>query len=278
MLVFAATIGCAWYLTKLLWGEKIAKYSLFLLIPLWLLGSFMSLTDDSKGIFNVGVLLSVIFAVAYVAVNILAFIIGMMLPAPKPPPPRVFTEEEIARAQEFFLRCEEHYKSFTMQDEPEFDDIKLIAELINAKKLHCKDGTVLTSSILEKLLTFREVTDYCLQNNMNPKDKDDREAAEVLVDLTRDDDVEYDDSDDWDDYDEPSPRRSSSRSRETKEYGSYVIQYRRHGSWIDGPGSNDERTAESMFDRFISNDPRGSDRCRLVYKVNGRVQQVLSTN
>jgi hypothetical protein len=67
-------------------------------------------------------------------------------------------------------------------------------------------------------------------------------------------------------------------SHSSDDYGSYVIQYRRHGSWIDGPGSNDERIAESMFDNFIANDPRGENRCRLVYKVNGRVDQVLSVN
>lgn len=65
-------------------------------------------------------------------------------------------------------------------------------------------------------------------------------------------------------------------------YGSddeeYVIQYRRGSSWIDGPASNDERVAESMFDQFLNNDPRSSNRCRLVHKVNGRVQSVLSTN
>jgi hypothetical protein len=71
--------------------------------------------------------------------------------------------------------------------------------------------------------------------------------------------------------------RKSSRSSDDS-YGNYVIQYRRHGSWIDGPGSNSESIAESMFDNFVANDPRGENRCRLVYKVNGRVQQVLSTN
>jgi hypothetical protein len=67
-------------------------------------------------------------------------------------------------------------------------------------------------------------------------------------------------------------------SHSSDDYGSYVIQYRRHGSWIDGPGSNNERVAESMFDNFVANDPRGENRCRLVYKVNGRVEQVVSTN
>jgi len=65
-------------------------------------------------------------------------------------------------------------------------------------------------------------------------------------------------------------------------YGSddeeYVIQYRRGSTWIDGPGSNDERVAESMFDQFLDNDPRAENRCRLVHKVDGRVQSVLSTN
>lgn len=70
----------------------------------------------------------------------------------------------------------------------------------------------------------------------------------------------------------------STDSLETKEYGNYVIQYRRGGSWIDGPRSNDERTAESMFDQFLNNDPRSENRCRLVYKVNGRVKSVLGSN
>lgn len=70
--------------------------------------------------------------------------------------------------------------------------------------------------------------------------------------------------------------RSSGSSKQ--EYGNYVIQYRRGGSWIDGPGSNDERTAESMFDQFLNNDPRAENRCRLVYKVNGRVKSVLGSN
>jgi|688.fasta_scaffold1208796_1 hypothetical protein len=73
---------------------------------------------------------------------------------------------------------------------------------------------------------------------------------------------------------------SSSRSSRSDddEYGNYVIQYRRHGSWIDGPGSNNESVAESMFDNFLSSDSRSENRCRLVYKVNGRVKRVLSTN
>lgn len=77
-------------------------------------------------------------------------------------------------------------------------------------------------------------------------------------------------------------KSSGSGSYRRSSYGSdseeYVIQYRRGSTWIDGPGSNDERVAESMFDQFLDNDPRSSNRCRLVHKVNGRVQSVLSTN
>ena len=69
-----------------------------------------------------------------------------------------------------------------------------------------------------------------------------------------------------------------SGSSSSSSYGEYVIQYRSGSTWIDGPGSNNERVAESMFDQFLENDPRGSKRCRLVYKVDGRVQSVLSTN
>ena len=75
-------------------------------------------------------------------------------------------------------------------------------------------------------------------------------------------------------------RNKSDRSR--GEYdsdgGKYVIQYRSGSTWIDGPGSNDEWVAESMFDRFLETDPRGNRRCRLVKKRNGRVVSVLSTN
>lgn len=80
-----------------------------------------------------------------------------------------------------------------------------------------------------------------------------------------------------------SSKSSGSKSFSRSRYSSYsdeeyVIQYRRGSSWIDGPGSNDERVAESMFDQFLDNDPRSFNRCRLVHKINGRVQSVLSTN
>jgi hypothetical protein len=67
-------------------------------------------------------------------------------------------------------------------------------------------------------------------------------------------------------------------SNDHDDSGDFRIQYRRHGTWIDGPGSNSERVAETMFDNFVANDPRGENRCRLVRKVNGRVDRVLSTN
>lgn len=74
-------------------------------------------------------------------------------------------------------------------------------------------------------------------------------------------------------------KRSSSRYDHNDDGGNYVIQYRSRGTgWIDGPGSNSERIAESMFDSFLENDPRGSKRCRLVEKKNGRVVSVISTN
>ena len=72
--------------------------------------------------------------------------------------------------------------------------------------------------------------------------------------------------------------RSEHSNYDENNYGKYVIQYRSGGSWVDGPGSNNERIAESMFDSFCENDPRASKRCRLVYKVSGHVKSVLSTN
>lgn len=58
----------------------------------------------------------------------------------------------------------------------------------------------------------------------------------------------------------------------------YIIQYRRNGSWINGPSSNSESVAESMFDRFLQNDPRSNNKCRLVKKVHGKVVFILMSN
>ena len=75
-----------------------------------------------------------------------------------------------------------------------------------------------------------------------------------------------------------SGSKSSDSDYDEDDYGKYVIQYRSGSTWVDGPGSNNERTADNMFDSFLENDPRASKRCRLVYKVNGRVRSVISTN
>ena len=70
---------------------------------------------------------------------------------------------------------------------------------------------------------------------------------------------------------------SSGFSSSASEYGSYVIQYRKSGSWWDLNGSNDEAQAERMFDQFVQNDPRASStRCRLVRKVDGKVVRVVA--
>ena len=178
---------------------------------------------------------------------------------------------------EFFKKF---YKSFKSNEPTFLIDKECLADMIENEELKYISGKVVTLDSLENHIRFREITEICLREEYNPRKKEDRELAEALLDLEEDDEEE-DSSDDWDDYSEPSSSSSRvSRSSEREEYGSYVIQYRDSvgGSWIDGPGSNDERIAESMFDRFIRNDPRGDRRCRLVYKVNGRVKSVLSTN
>lgn len=174
MIIFIITLTLAWWLTKIFWGDKVGKYSLFLYVPLGLFGAFLSLSDESSSeLFSLGFALSLIFAFFFVVINVLAFVIIAL------------------RNMDWSNPA--HQRAF-------------LQGLFGA---FSKGG-------------------------------------------------------------------SSSYSSDS--YGSYVIQYRRHGSWIDGPGSNDERVAESMFDNFIASDPRGENRCRLVYKVNGRVEQVLSTN
>lgn len=190
-------------------------------------------------------------------------------------PERVYTEEEKAQAQKDFLKVEKYYKSFKEGDEPLSDYVACIGKMITAGELKSASGKVVTESYLENLITFREITDKCFEEGLNPRSKEDREAAEAFLDLENDEDYEYDYEEE---YDYSSGSSSSRSSKPKQEYGSYVIQYRSGSTWIDGPGSNDERVAESMFDRFLESDPRGSKRCRLVYKVNGRVQSVLSTN
>ncbi len=173
MFFFYLTLFVSWWLTKVFWGEKAAKYSLFAIVPIAMICAPALWSDDSgRGILSLGFALSLIYAFVFVAINMLCIIIKTIV-------------------------------SGDWKD-PEFQ-----------------------RAFLEGLINRRG--------------------------------------------------GSSSRSYDD-EYGSYVIQYRSGSAWIDGPGSNDERVAESMFDRFLENDPRGSKRCRLVYKVNGRVRSVLSTN
>lgn len=59
--------------------------------------------------------------------------------------------------------------------------------------------------------------------------------------------------------------------------GNYVIQYRAAGSWCNGPGSNTEYIAESMYDRFLQNSPLANRRTRLVEMRNGKVRRVISS-
>lgn len=197
----------------------------------------------------------------------------------KKPEPEKFSDELKKETQEDFFKLEQHCKSMTSSDEPLIDTDCLL-DMIDKKELKFKSGNIVTNDSLDNLLQFRLVTSTCLAEGYNPKKKEDRELAETLLDLEEDDEEE-DSSDELDYYSEPSSSSSKvSRSSEKEEYGSYVIQYRNSvgGSWIDGPGSNDERIAESMFDNFIQNDPRGERRCRLVYKVNGKIKTVLGSN
>jgi len=192
----------------------------------------------------------------------------------KEPEKKIFSEELKKETQEEFYKIEKFYKSFKSNEPTFLIDKECLADMIENEELKYISGKVVTLDSLENHIRFREITEICLREEYNPRKKEDRELAEALLDLEEDDEEE-DSSDDWDDYSEPSSSSSRvSRSSEREEYGSYVIQYRDSvgGSWIDGPGSNDERIAESMFDRFIRNDPRGDRRCRLVYKVNGKIE------
>ena len=79
-------------------------------------------------------------------------------------------------------------------------------------------------------------------------------------------------------YEENNSGNFSSNDSDT-EHGSYMIQYRKSGSWWNVSGSNNERYAELMFDHFINNDRRASHtRCRLVRLVDGRVKAIIATH
>jgi len=100
-------------------------------------------------------------------------------------------------------------------------------------------------------------------------------ANDGLIQKLKDLDYSNDDYDD-EDYDD------NDEDDEETEYGKYIIQYRNgYGGWIDGPGSNEERTAERMFDNFISKEMlrRNATRARLV-KVgrHGKIISILGTS
>jgi hypothetical protein len=178
MLFLTVTVAFAWFLTKIFWSDRVAKYSLILTIPFWLVGIFLSWEEGGDEPLGIGFALSLLFALAFICIN----------------------------------------------------------------------GIIFLGYLFKHLIFDSDWKDPANQ----------RAFLEGL-------------------FGSSSGGGSSSTN---DSYGSYVIQYRDQvgGSWIDGPGSNDERVAESMFDRFIQNDSRSNRRCRLVHKVNGRVRQVLSTN
>lgn len=197
---------------------------------------------------------------------------------PEEPEKKKFSEEYKKETQEDFYKLEKHCRSVTSIDEPMIDT-ECLLDMIDHKELKFKSGKIVTNDSLDNLLQFRLVTSTCLAEGYNPKKKEDREIAAELLRL-EDESDEDNSSIDWTEYPESIKSNSLISRTENIEYGSYVIQYRNSvgGSWIDGPGSNDERTAETMFDSFIQNDPRGNRRCRLVYKVKGKIKSVLSTN
>lgn len=169
MIIFYLTLFVSWWLTKVFWGDKAAKYSLFAIIPIGAL-LFVPLWQDDLAL---SIVVSFFYVLGFVFINLLCFMVLMF--------------------RQIDWRDPETKRQF-------------LFELLNA---------------------------------VNKK---------------------------------------GSGSYSSSSYGEYVIQYRSGSTWIDGPGSNNERVAESMFDQFITNDSRSNNRCRLVYKVNGRVQFVVSTN
>lgn len=174
MFIFYTTLLVSWFLVRIIWSGRAAKYSLIAIIPIAIICTPAMLEDESSGMFNIGFAFAFVYAFAFVVVMVIIGSIKLL---------RSVDWNDSEQKQQFL-------EGF-------------INGLLNDK-------------------------------NGNTSSSDD--------------------------------------------YGSYVIQYRSGSTWVDGPGSNDERIAESMFDRFLENDPRSSRRCRLVYKVNGRVKQVLGTN
>lgn len=167
MIIFYLTLFVSWWLTKVFWGDKAAKYSLFVIIPIGVL-LFMPLWQDDLALSFV---MAFLYALVFVFINLAVFV----------------------------------------------------------------------------FMIFRRI-DW----------RDPNTYLHMFVGIKRE--------------------LGGEGIRSSLSYGRYVIQYRRGSTWIDGPGSNDEDIAEAMFDQFLQTDPRSSNRCRLVYMVNGRVQSVVSTN
>ena len=159
--------------------------------------------------------------------------------------------------------------------------------MLENEKLKSKNGKIVTKEAFIKLNKHRNITNKCIELELNPKNRGDRESAEYLLDADNYDE-EYDDEvydDDYEDVDSgyrKNKKGEDDEDDEESDSGEYVIQYRTgYGGWIDGPGSNDERIAERLFDNFVSKEMmhRNAVRARLV-KINssGRVISVLGTS
>lgn len=187
---------------------------------------------------------------------------------------KIFTEEEKQTTQEDFYKFEKWCKSLVEIDSPDID-IDCMVDMIRTKELKLKSGKIVTPDIMRNLLRFQKITKKCWEEEYDPKNNNDREIAETLIDLEDDDDDDEDSSVSVSDdsYDEPRTSSPTTRQKQTSlfesPYSVYQAQVRGGTTWLNIGGTRNEDGAIRSVDYEKSRNPE--KRYRVVEIKNGKI-------
>jgi hypothetical protein len=316
ILLFLLTLWLGSYLTKDFWGKAAAKVvtviNILIAIPVIL---------NIKNVdFLTSIALSIGYAAVFVALNVLIALLILGYDSifggsssdttqeetKKEPPPseeqQTLTQEEFSKYEKYCLDVKGKVKC-----EKIVSDKDCLLYMIHNGKLKSKNGNILTLDMVIKMMDHRTVTDKCIELELDPKKKEDRESAEYLIKADKydeEDDYDYDDDDDDgeedcsssgshydDDEDEEeednhrswggstyTPKQNTRSATPKPDRYHYEIQYKftSNSPWQTHVSLMNESTAEIQFDQFVDRKASSFRHMRLVQKnQSGKIVTVL---
>ena len=116
ILLLLVTIS-GWWFTKILWGSKVGKYSLFLIIPYTLFSIFISIKPvDNEGIM-IAFGMTLFFAFCFVVINVVCFLAILIIQQFLPRSEIDYSDPEVQRMIEEFKGGASSRSSFKRQNE-----------------------------------------------------------------------------------------------------------------------------------------------------------------